>query len=300
MKCILWLTILLSLSAPSIGVAQESPAFSLALVEDYVKHNVRLARAKQEFLKSGVSFHMDADAEARLRRAGATDEWINLLRQTRYVPAATGSLQPVPPTRDQLRPLYFGREARITPYVGVMRLRETGGAVAAQVYQSERGPVALNSTPLTASAVTYGLVVDYFSVGLDFEGYFHQRDLLMLNLGMRFAPFLPLGTSGARLIVGVEPITGITRQQLAHLSRLPSDTTAPIVDLLNHTFGGDLSAGLAYHWGPGSWAFVEIHYRHMKTFARELRVPGQAEISQGIPWSEWSARGLMLRLGIGF
>ncbi|MBY0495124.1 MAG: hypothetical protein K2Y23_13015 [Cyanobacteria bacterium] len=288
---------------PSQSFAQAAEAYRIELVEAWIRGHVNPERVWNNYLsKSGISFEMTAEAEARLRAAGADDEWIAMLRRaTVSRPISQVSVQEVRTfQRRDLRPLYFGTEARIAPYVSVMQLQETGGDVNGYTIQTSRGLARLRSTPLPDMARTYGLLVDFRSVGLDIEGSF-QRDLLMLNMGLKYSPFLPLGTSGFRALVGVKPFLGFTRQILAHFPKESSDEQEPVVDLMNNTYGGDVSAGLAYHWRPGYWIFGEVNYRMTSTFSRELRPPdGAEEITEGIPWSKWSARGLMFRMGVGF
>jgi hypothetical protein len=301
LRLMVTLTILTAGIARAAG-AQSGAGMSIELVEKYIVGKVPPMRVwNRELSSSGISFRLDSVAEARLRRVGATDEWISVLQRARYNPPAIEPTGPPQFSRYELHPLYFGNEARIAPYVEVARLHETGGQVQGQsLNTSTRGSVPLNSTALSSSALMYGIVVDYGSVGLDVEGYFHQRDMLMLNLGVKIAPFVPLGTSGARFLPSIEPYLGIARQTLAHLPRQPYDTTNEVVDILNYVVGGDAGIGLAYHWRPGNWLFAELHYRVATTFSRAIRVPGERDIEEGIPWSKWSANGLVLRFGIGF
>jgi len=72
--------------------------------------------------------------EARLRGIGATDEWVATLRRARFVAPqapvvaagiATTSAPSLPAkarkfTRYELRPIYFGREARMAVYASVV------------------------------------------------------------------------------------------------------------------------------------------------------------------------------------
>jgi hypothetical protein len=179
-----------------------------------------------------------------------------------------------------------------------MRLKETGGAVERHTVDTTRGVAELNSVPLPHLARTYGLVVDWRSVGLDFEGSF-QKQLMILSVGVKVSPFMPLGSSGLRLIASAKPFVGIARQTLAHFPRRSSDEQEPVVALFNNTYGGDVTAGLAYHWRPGAWVFAEMSYRVTSTFTRNLDLPDDANITSGIPWSKWAARGTILRIGIG-
>lgn len=291
---------------PSELLAQAGPAYTMDLVEKLIGGKVNPERVwKGDLSSAGLAFEMNAETEARLRQVGAGDEWIEVLRRATFnppteAPANRAAIQERPSfPRRQLRPLYFGNEGRITPYVSVMQLQETGGAVNGYRMQTARGAVRLSNTPLAQMARTYGFVADYASVGLDFEGAF-QHDLMMLNVGVKYSPFLPLGASGFRALIGVKPFLGVTRQVLAHLPKQSSDEQEPVVDLLNNIYGGDLSAGLAYHWRPGNWVFAEVNYRMTSTYSRELRAPDQEDITEGIPWSKWAAKGLMFRMGVGF
>lgn len=304
---------LLVLLMPSVAVAQETGGMPLYVVEAYVNGKVKPLKVwNDELNEAGIAFVMDDAMETRLRNAGAGDEWIAVLRKSRYNPPIAASPSPasqstrrtpvdlVAPTltKAQLHPIYFGNEARITPYVSVLNLTETGGSVEGHVIDTWRGRIRLDSRPLARSALAYGMVIDYRSVGLDIEASF-QKDLLMLNLGAKYSPFLPIGTSGVRVIAGVKPFLGITRQTLATLATNGPNGEREVVDILNNVVGGDVSAGLAYHWRPGAWVFAEMNYRSVRTLARELRTPDE-KFTEGIPWSNWKAQGWFLRFGVGF
>lgn len=290
-------------SCPMPASAQTGDGYGVELVEIWIRGHVSPQRAwSRDLSRVGIAFEVTADVEARLREAGADDEWIRVLRQSQVRPPgnAAAVLSQRPFNRHELRPLYFGNDARISPYVGVMQLRQTGGEVSGYSIATSRGLARLQSAPLPELSRTYGLLVDFRSGSLDLEGAF-ERDLRMLNLGLKYQPFLPFGTSGVRALVGVKPFVGITRQTLARFAREAFDEQEPVVDLVNGTYGADISAGLAYHWRPGAWVFSEVSYRVTSTLWRELRLPDQAAaIEDGIPWSKWSAKGLMFRAGVGF
>lgn len=296
------LLLLFACSWPDPARAQSAPPYDLELVEVWIQGDVMPEQAWKRYLsKAGISFQMDAPTEARLRNAGAGDEWIAVLRRATFHPPRQAVLaQPRRSfSRTDLRPLYFGNETRVTAYANLLRLRETGGEVQGYVINTPRGPAQLQSVPLPREAFSYGLVIDYASVGLDLEGSFH-RDMLMLNVGAVYSPFLPIGTTGVRALVNVKPFIGITRQTLAHFPKQSFDKTEPVVDVLNWTYGGEVSAGLAYHWRPGRWLYGEIGYRTTGIWSRDLRAPDQEDITEGIPWSNWAAKGVTVRFGIGF
>lgn len=301
-------SLVVALCAVSIATwasAQSDEGVKLEVVEIWIQGKVSAERQwKRDLSKSGIAFVFDAAVEDRLRRAGAGDDWLVVLRRSRYNPprvALSAEAEAGPPvlSRRELRPLYFGAEARIAPFVGIARLEETGGAVEGRSLRTASGNVPLKSNPLAKSIMTYGMTVDLRAFGLDLEGAF-QPDLFMLNIGAKYTPFLPIGQTGVRALVGVMPFLGFTRQSLGRLPQSTAGGQDAVVDLLNTTFGGDVSAGLAYHWRPGAWLFAEIHYRMTSTLNRELRAPGQASITEEIPWSKWSAKGPILRFGVGF
>lgn len=297
-------SVLVAGAVPRVVSAQSEEGVKLRAVETWIQGNVSAQRQWRIALsKYGIAFVLDETTEQRLRQAGASDEWLDVLRRSRYnPPAATVATQreaePERLSKRDLRPLYFGSEARIAPFVGLARLEETGGLVAGRSLTTPSGNVPLKSTPLAKSFRTYGLTVDLRSFGLDLEGAF-QPDVFMLNVGAKYTPFLPIGTTRVRALVGVMPFLGFTRQTLGRLPQ-GAQSADTAVDLLNTTVGGDVSAGVAYHWRPGAWLFAEVHYRVTSTINRELRAPGQTSITEGIPWSKWSAKGPVMRLGIGF
>lgn len=281
--------------------AQSDDGFPIDLVETWIRGKVSAERAWNRGLsQAGLGFELDASTEARLRHAGADDDWIAVLRRARFNPPARAATHMGPTIgRRQLRPLYFGTEARVSFYTGLLRLTETGGAVTGKALDTSSGRLPLRSAPLDKSAMAYGLTIDYSSIGLDLEGAF-EDDLLLLNLGLKYSPFIPVGASGFRALLGVKPFVGIARQTLARLPRGTFGTDEPVVELLNTIYGGEASTGLAYHWRPGKWIFVEVAYRATSTLSRELRSPDGTSITDGIPWSKWSARGSVFRLGVGF
>lgn len=314
---------ILALLWPSSVLAQSGEPATRELVELWISKHVKAERIWNRTLsKDGIAFSMDAQAEAALRQTGADDEWIDVLKRARYVPgspapesqsrAALPPSQGAPPqvvntpritkpsfSKSQLRPMYFGKEIRLTPYVTVVNLTELGGLADGYVVNTNSGPVVLKSPRLGPSALMYGASLGYGSVSFDVEGAFHGP-IKTLNVGASLSPFLPLGSSGVRVIATVKPFLGLTSQDLATLPTLGPDGQPEVVMLQNTTAGGEVSAGLAYHWRPGQWIFVEVGYRGAWTWARELRIPGRDPITEGIPWSSWNARGYSFRMGFGF
>jgi len=279
--------------------AQVGVGFSLDLVEVWIRGKVSAEREwNRDLSKSGIAFQMTPEIEAKLRELGAGDDWIRVLRQATYNPPHETKIKRSY-SRAELRPLYFGSIGRVTPYVGLLKMHETGGQVQNQFFNSNRGATILTSTPLPQLTTTYGVMVGYVPVALDIEAQFHH-DLLLLNLGVQYSPFIPIGATKLRVITSVKPFLGMTRQVLAHFPQQSLDTTEPVVDMLNYTYGCDFGAGLAYHWRPGHWVFAEIDYRFTGTFSRSLRAPEASDITSGFPWSSWSARGTVVRFGIGF
>lgn len=304
---ILTLVLFLTASAPRATSAQTGCAEEYRTVLMWIENGgISPERMWNKSIAAcGIAFELTAATEAHLRSLGAGDDWIAVLRRAAFHPpastqATTGRTEaPVAFSRRALRPVYYGNETRIGTYVGISRLKETGGAVAGHEVLTSEGIVPLRSTPLPASHMMYGLVVDYMSGGLDIEGSF-QPDLLMLNAGFSYGPFLPIGATGFRIIAGGTAFLGITRQIIGHVPRAPSDTSYNAIELLNDVYGGDARLGLAYHWRPGAWVYAEWHGRIERAYQRELRVPGEPRITEGIPWSMWSARGSIWRVGVGF
>jgi len=288
---------------PCDGAAQAPVPYRIELVEQWIKGHADAERVWRGYLsQAGIAFEMTDDVESRLRRAGADDEWIAVLRKAEFIPS-----QPQPsrasssvPARRDLRPLYFGREARVIPYVGIAQLLESGGAVEGYAIQTSRGRAWMQSTPVPSVVRTYGFLADYHTVALDFEWAF-QQDVSMVNFGLKYSPFLPLGASGIRLLVGIKPMIGGTSQTLARFPQGLTDRSEPRVTLENATAGGEVSGGVAYHWRPGHWLFAEVGYRSMWTYSRHLSLPDQRErVVEGISWSNWAAQGVIFRMGVGF
>ena len=137
------------------------------------------------------------------------------------------------------------------------------------------------------------------AAALDFEVQIH-KDFSMLNMGIKYSPFIPIGTSGFRLTPSVKPFLGFSRQTLARFPKQPSDEFEPTVQIENNIYGFEVGAGFAYHWKPGNSVFTEVGYRFIATHGRTLTAPGRNDVTDGIPWSKWAASGVTLRFGIGF
>lgn len=308
-------------------------------VEAWITGRVEPQRIwKRAISKVGIAFVVDAPTEEHFRAIGASDEWITMLKRAGVARGAmprvgAHSVAGIAPTgqtlatrvdrgararvdghplggvqasrgqssrltRAELRPIYFGRQAAMSTYVTIGDLRETGGAVKDSLDTAD-GTVLLESVALHENAMFGGLVVHYGDFGLMLEGHF-QSDLMMLNMGVSYDAFLPIGASGFRALAGITPFLSETRQTIGHLSRGSGDTEGNAIELHNGVVGGDVRTGLAYHFRPGVWLAVEWGYRVATTASRQLNIPGDRTITEELPWSKWSARGAMWRLSLGW
>src|ERR1043166_1418350 len=87
MMRVLCVIMLLTLFAPRSSPAQSEEGYSLDLVEVWIRGKVSPQRAwNRDLSKSGISFRMTPEAIARLRLAGAGEEWIMMLRRARFNP----------------------------------------------------------------------------------------------------------------------------------------------------------------------------------------------------------------------
>jgi hypothetical protein len=301
--------VLLLLAKPRTSTAQTPNPVPLDVIEIWITHHVTPERAwRLAIQKDGIAFRMDERVEHELTAIGATDAWLQMLRNARVVTSsaeqARGASAPRRPrvhlSKRDLFPIYYGNQGRIAFYTDISRLQETGGSVNRTITTSSGDTIQLQNAGLRSPSFMYGLLVDVAGGQLDLQGYFHQHGLLFVNMGFAIGPFLPLGTSGFRPIVGITPLIGLARQTLGHTKKSAGDTTSNSVVMFNMIYGADARAGLAYHWRPGVWGFAEAHYRLVGTLKRSFEVPGEPTVTNGIPWPSWSARGAFLRVGIGF
>lgn len=319
--------VMVAFSTPLRLRAQTSGAIRIEAVEAWIKGGVDPQRTwNRAISKVGISFTVDRPTEVRLRRIGASDEWIAMLKRARVsenpavtadIPQSTSNptspIQPFPNraaepspqrrstklTREELRPLYYSRLGALSFYVTRSNLRETGGAVSGVKLYTSNDTIPLQSVPLHKNPIFVGLETHINDFGVMLEGHF-QSNLMILNMGLSLDPFLPIGTTHLRIIAGVTPFISETRQIIGHLKRAPGDTAYNAIELHNGVVGGDVRTGLAYHFQPGTWASLEWGYRFATTAGRQLSIPGDRDITEGISWSKWSARGDMWRLAFTF
>jgi hypothetical protein len=307
-------------------LAQVPEGVSREVIEEWIVHHVPPQRVwKTDIRPRGLAFALDSATEAHLVALGARSEWLEVLRHARSsistLPASVAPQPMVRPssgaqesprteglprtahrsrmTRDELRPIYFGRESRITVYIDAANLRETGGIPAGYLHLSNGDSARFDSRQMQPITALYGMVVGISNVALDMQGHF-GHGLLMVNMGLAWQPFIPFGASGARLVLGVTPFMGIMRQTVGYISKSSVDTSSSAISINNFVLGGDIGLGLAYHWKPGEWLSVEGRFRLVNTVKRDMTVPGEYSATSGILWKKWSANGGMLRVSIGF
>lgn len=309
---------------PSRAETQEQRGYPIDAIEAYVAAGLPPSRIWDRYLsKSGIAFDMDAPTIARLRASGADDAWIAMLKGARFVPGSESlgdSLQvpaaaerPVPEqsvsapppsslSRRDLYPLYYQRPFRVSTYVGLSRIRETSGQVVGHVFSNSVGDtVTLYSHELEVGALTYGILVDLGTPGaaLDVELYLHQPNVRMVHIGLALEPFLPLVTSGVRVIAGITPFSGVVVQTVGHVPVPGDEAGGGAVQVWNWTYGTDVRVGLAYHFSSGPSVYGEWHYRVLRTYERDLRFPSGAFRNEPA-WPPFSAKGSIFRFGIAW
>jgi hypothetical protein len=300
--------LLVGLALPVDGSAQNAP-IPIHAIEIWISRaRMSPQRMRDSYIAPrGIAFVMDEEAIRRLRLAGATDEMIAMLRKADVRVPVTES----PPgtgesrnsahgmTRSELRWVYYDRSGSVTTYATAARLRETSGQIVDYQMSTDQGSVLLNSVPLSEPALFGGLIIRVLDTGLMMEGHF-QPKLMILNMGLTYEPFLPLGASGVRLIAAGTPFIGLTRQTIGRLASIPPGEKSDAIELHNSIVGGEVRLGLAYHFRPGFWVSGDWGYRAERTIVRTMIIPGQEDVGDGIPWDPWAARGAMWRLSIGW
>jgi hypothetical protein len=296
------------LGLPVRAEAQGTPV-SIEAVEIWIRH-ARMSPQRMRDLyisRRGIAFVLDDAAIRRLRAAGATDEMLAMLQDaevrapTAWTLAGSGNSagRSHGLTRSELRWMYYDKKGSVTTYLSAADLQETSGQVAGQRMITNYGSVALESVPLSEPTILGGVAFQVLDAGLMMEGHF-QPKLMMLNMGLSYQPFLPIGASGVRIIAAGTPFLGLTRQTIGKLPLIPTGETSDAIELHNSIIGGDVRLGLAYHFRPGFWVSGEWAYRVERTVVRTIVIPGQPDVKEGIPWDPWAARGSMWRIGIGW
>jgi hypothetical protein len=311
--------LLIAWGHPEHTTAQADP-YTLADVQLWISSGVKTARVLRLAQGRCIGFQVDAAAESELRRVGADDTLLNGLRSVCHrlprvavappppsrqesfkPPAAEKAWVPSRYSREVLRPLYYGRPTAVTVFGSAVTSEWTGSEPGPwQVDIPGRGTATVLLPAAPARLATYG-----FSVGAadglraDFEMYLHQSDLKFLLGGPSLEPFIPLGRTRFRAIVGATGLVGVGLQTLSVEDGSGGAVVEDSLDLTSVLVGGDGRLGLAYHPQPGMWIFAEARYRYLTTVARSLDVNGSQSVSE-LPWPKLGMRGPSLRIGIGF
>jgi hypothetical protein len=302
---------------PGRLAAQANP-YALEDVQLWIESGVKPARVLGMVRTRCIGFRMDATAESVLRGAGASAELLNGLRGVCQRPpqmvmeqppaARREDTRPAPGrqaqgpsrySREVLRPLYYGSPAAITVFGSSMKPEWTGdepGPWAVEFPGGSTGTVRVPPAP--ADLVTYGLSVGAADgIRLDGEMYLHQNDFTFILGGLELEPFIPIGRTRFRAIVGATGLVGVAKQSLA-VEDGGGEVFSDSLDLTSVLAGGDGRLGLAYHPHPGFWIFAEARYRYMTTVSRQLGVEGSSSVSD-LSWPKLTFRGPSLRIGIG-
>ncbi|HEY0021498.1 MAG TPA: hypothetical protein VGB24_01255 [Longimicrobium sp.] len=302
---------------PGRLVAQGDP-YTLDDVRLWISSGVKTTRILRLVQGRCLAFRIDGDAEAELRRAGAEDALVNGLRSSCQRPPQVAVAPPPPPppqrsepstvgretpsrySRRVLYPIYYGRPSIATVFGGLMTPEWKGtDAGTHQVSLPNGEEVRVRMPEAPASLLTYG-----FSVGsagglrLEVEGYFHQTDFPTLLMGPAVEPFLPLGRTRFRMILGATGWLSVAGQHMEVIDETGAETSDTL-SVVSFGAGGDGRVGLAYHPKPGMWIFAEARYRWADTFYRYADV-SPTEYVEDFPWPKLGVRGPSVRIGIGF
>lgn len=324
--CVTW--------ASSLGAQGES-GYSLEVITLWIgKARMSPERLWERYLsKRGLGFELTADVEASLRQIGADDRTIATLRRAKVVmtamPVGVAPAPPIPPPRDaelpptppitlpptaphepppkphysraDLLPVYLGRTVTLRTYAEMAHLRSGGGDVRDRALIHNGYSVPLHSDSLPISAVMYGLLIGmpgYTAVEINL--YLQQKNLKIGYFGFTYEPFLPLGASGFRLILGATPLIGLASQYVGDVPQAFAVDNNRTISVRNWIYGGDAKAGLAYHPAPGMQVFAEWHGRAMATMGRSVILPGNEIIEFSPPWSKFALAGSAVRIGLGW
>jgi hypothetical protein len=221
-------------------------------------------------------------------------------------PRPTGHVSPPPVQRPSrysrrvLYPLYYDRPSVMTASGGVMTPEWKGTDAGTHLVALPNGQqVTVRMPEAPTSLPTYGVSIG--SAGglrLDMEAYLHQKDFPMFMMGPAIEPFLPLGRTGFRLILGANGWVTVAGQHMPIIDPSGTETTDTL-SVTSFGAGGDGRAGIAYHPSPGWWIFAEARYRWIETFYRYSDVSSTERV-EDFPWPKLGVRGPSIRIGIGF
>lgn len=323
--------------APDSVVAQQQP-YTMEALDLWISGGVRVPRILRYVEGRCFDFDLTPVVQDQLRRKGASEVLIAGLvercppRPTQIAvnppvqplpepqpgPELTNPSPPVvqtqgtgnvpsPPLRSESRysrrvlyPLYYDRPAIVTAFGGVMTPEWQGtDAGTHQVNLPNGNQIRVRMPEAPTTLPTYGVSIG--SAGglrLEMEGYFHQTDFPMLLMGPSVEPFLPLGRTRFRVILGATGWLAVAGQHMAVVDEF-GEETSDTLSVTSYGAGGDGRAGLAYHPKPGVWIFAEARYRWVETFYRYADV-SSSEYVEDFPWSKLGVRGPSVRIGIGF
>ena len=203
-------------------------------------------------------------------------------------------------SRRALYPLYFDRPGVFTVYGAVMEPEWTGtesGTYEVEVPGGDTVTVQMPEAPV--SIATYGISFGAADgLRLDLEAYLHDDAYPMLLFGPSLEPFLPIGRTHFRLILGVNGWMAVAGQRLPIVDEFSTESSDTLV-VTSFGLGGDGRAGLAFHPKPGVWLFAEARYRWIGTMYRYTG-DSSVEVVDEFPWDKLSIRGPSVRVGIGF
>jgi hypothetical protein len=306
----LFLCIAAWLLCPSAELSAQERPVSLPLLEQWLKAQVPSSRIQVYVAELGIDFSVDDAVAARLRGEGASEELIVTLRAvTRRVELVRG------PAADErgfgraeLKPIYYGGRRAVGTFLDAGFLSWRGADAAPFSVEREAQPsVSVSPSRLSESPLFYGASLTLAgNYGVDMVLRLHGSDFTQLMAGPTVEPFLPLGTSGYRLILGGTAWLSYTRVGLSGVTSGSPPSTITGIRYSNLGAAGAARLGLAYHYRPGLWIFAESQYRRLATLRRAMQIPADTQggglslRGDDIPWPKLTAGGVAMRLGVGW
>lgn len=300
--------LLLLLAALPGELAAQAPPYTMEDLQLWVSSGVRTPRILQRV--RGVCFDVQLSPayQDQMRQIGASQELIDGLVAL-CPPRLVDQAPPVSLreriasrySRRVLYPLYYDHPAALVAYGGMMTPQWKGTDPG--THQVDRpndgGELRVVMPEAPDNLPTYGVSVGSASgMRLDMEAYLHQRDFQMLMVGPSYEPFLPLGRTRVRFIMGVNGWLAVAGQRMQVVDQLGLETSDTLT-VTSFGAGGDGRVGVAYHPRPGMWVFAEARYRWIETFYRDAGVSSSERI-EDFPWPKLSVRGPSIRIGVGF
>lgn len=316
----------LAIPASDLYAQRRTKPYTLDQIEILIQGNVGPGRILELVRKDGLAFPMDETARARLQAVGAPPELLEGLSQVPQPAAVAVSTSQMdtatnpPPVdtsgsrgtrryaRADLARLYYADNQAIRFYGGPARLRWSGaaGSAAAAVVHESRTYDEVHLAPPTDVMASAGLSIGSALAGstIELEAMTsvgsEEGNVLAILTGIGYEPFLPLGASHLRPIIGGRVSFLWASQQLGIQDAANGEFV--YTDANRISVGVELGgrAGLAIHPSRRFHVFGDVEYRWGRAL-RSYLLEGENTGHMEDPWkaSPLTYHGALIRIGFG-